>query len=231
MSAMAWKRAAEAAEIVSRTVEGDLRRCGRAELAARARRLARALAAAGTARGDRVATLAWNGHRHVELALAAAEIGATLHALDPGEHSDGIARRAEAAGFRAVAFDLSFMPLVEDVAPRLAPDLAWIALTDRANMPGPGEAPNLLCYEDVLAGAPAGTARGEIARSPSRPTRTACPPPRTGRARRGSIRATRCSPPSRCSAPTGGSWRAPPGTRAPGWCCPAPGSTPGRFMT
>ena len=70
-------------EVVSRRVEGDLHRCSRAELTARARRVANALAAAGIVPGDRVATLAWNGHRHVELAFAACGSGAILHALDP----------------------------------------------------------------------------------------------------------------------------------------------------
>ena len=70
-------------EVVSRRVEGDLHRCSRAELTARARRVANALAAAGMAPGDGVATLAWNGHRHVELAFAACGSGAILHALDP----------------------------------------------------------------------------------------------------------------------------------------------------
>ena len=58
-------------------------RCSRAELTARARRAANALAAAGIVPGDGVATLAWNGHRHVELAFAACGSGAILHALDP----------------------------------------------------------------------------------------------------------------------------------------------------
>ena len=70
-------------EVVSRRVEGDLHRCSRAELTARARRVANALAAAGVVPGDGVATLAWNGHRHVELAFAACGSGAILHALDP----------------------------------------------------------------------------------------------------------------------------------------------------
>ena len=54
-------------QIVSRRVEGDIHRTTYRELAARARRMANALAARGIASGDRVATLAWNGYRHMEL--------------------------------------------------------------------------------------------------------------------------------------------------------------------
>ena len=50
-------------------------------------------------------------------------------------------------------FDLSFMPLVEEIAPRLADGATFVALTDRANMPGPATIANLLCYEEAIAGA------------------------------------------------------------------------------
>jgi fatty-acyl-CoA synthase len=139
--------------VVSRRVEGDLHRQSRAELTARARQAAGALAAAGLARGDRVATLAWNGHRHLELAIAAGRAGVRLHALDARDHPDGIVRTADDTGARIIFFDLSFMPLVEEIAPRLATAQTFVALTDRANMP---VSPNLLCYEEIIAQAPEG---------------------------------------------------------------------------
>ena len=138
-------------EVVSRRVEGDLHRCGRAGLTARAGRAANALADAGIVPGDGVATLAWNGHRHVELAFAACGSGAILHALDPLLHPDRIVGIIDDVRARIVFFDLSFMPLVEEIAPRLG-TARFVALTDRANMPGPAIA-NLLCYEEVIAGA------------------------------------------------------------------------------
>ncbi len=56
-----------AAEIVSSTLEGDIHRESYREMAARCRRLAKALQTTGIEPGDRVATLAWNGYRHMEL--------------------------------------------------------------------------------------------------------------------------------------------------------------------
>lgn len=141
-------------DVVSRRVEGDLHRCGRAALTSRARRLANALAAAGIVPGDRVAILAWNGHRHLELAFAACGSGAILHALDPHLHPDRIAAVADDARIRMLFFDLSFMPLVEELAPRLAAGTRFIALTGRTEMPVPAMARSLLCYEDLVAGAP-----------------------------------------------------------------------------
>ena len=52
-------------EVVSRRVEGDIHRYTYKDMAARSRRMAKALAALGAQRSDRVATLAWNGYRHI----------------------------------------------------------------------------------------------------------------------------------------------------------------------
>ena len=54
-------------EIVSRSVEGPIHRTTYAEAEARAKRLAKALLELGIGGSDRIATLAWNGHRHLEL--------------------------------------------------------------------------------------------------------------------------------------------------------------------
>ena len=73
-------------EVVSRRVEGDIHRTTYRELAARSRRMANALAGLGIKSGDRVATLAWNGHRHMELYYAVSGSGAVLHTLNPRLH-------------------------------------------------------------------------------------------------------------------------------------------------
>jgi fatty-acyl-CoA synthase len=73
-------------QIVSRRVEGDIHRTTYRELAARSRRLANALAALGVGHGTRVATLAWNGYRHMELYYAVSGSGAVLHTLNPRLH-------------------------------------------------------------------------------------------------------------------------------------------------
>lgn len=140
------------ADVISRRVEGDLHRARRTELTVRAHRLAGALATAGLASGDGVATLAWNGHRHVELALATCAAGLRLVPLDPTDHPDSIVRSAQDAQVRIVFFDLSFMPLVEEIVRRLPAVRAFVALTDPANMPGPVPGLALRCYEELLEG-------------------------------------------------------------------------------
>ena len=54
-------------EIVSRRVEGDIHRCNYKDIARRSRQVASALSTLELKFGDRVATLAWNGYRHLEL--------------------------------------------------------------------------------------------------------------------------------------------------------------------
>jgi fatty-acyl-CoA synthase len=138
-------------EVVSRRVEGDIHRCTYRQLATRARQLAQALQALGVAAGDRVATLAWNGHRHMELYYAVSGSGAVLHTLNPRLHPSQVVWIADHAEDQVLCFDLTFLPLVEAVAARLGTVKHFVLMTDRAHMPAESKVPGLLCYEDLLA--------------------------------------------------------------------------------
>ena len=140
-------------EVVSRRVEGDLHRQTYRQLAERARRMANAVAALGVAFGDRVATLAWNGHRHMELYYAVSGSGAVLHTLNPRLHPDQVVWIADHAEDRVMFFDLTFLPLIEAIASRVKTIRHFVVMTDRAHMPGATGIPNLLCYEDLLEAA------------------------------------------------------------------------------
>ena len=142
-------------EIVSRRVEGDIHRTTYKELASRSRRMAKALAALGVQMSDRVATLAWNGYRHMELYYAVSGSGAVLHTINPRLHPDQIVYIADHAEDQVLFFDLTFLPLIQAVATRCKTVKHWVAMTDRAHMPAADVAariPGLLCYEDLVAG-------------------------------------------------------------------------------
>jgi fatty-acyl-CoA synthase len=138
-----------AQEIVSRRVEGDIHRTSYRELAARSRRLAKALAALGVGMSDRVATLAWNGYRHMELYYAVSGSGAVLHTLNPRLHPDQVVYIADHAEDKVLCFDLTFLPLVEAVASRLKTVKHFVAMTDRAHMPA-SKIAGLLCYDELV---------------------------------------------------------------------------------
>jgi len=141
-------------EIVSRRVEGDLHRTTYRELAARSRRLANALAALGVQAGERVATLAWNGYRHMELYFGVSGSGAVLHTLNPRLHPEQLVYIANHAEDAVLFFDLTFLPLVAAVAGHAKSVRHWVAMTDRAHLPADAaKIPNLLVYEEIVEAA------------------------------------------------------------------------------
>jgi fatty-acyl-CoA synthase len=137
--------------VVSRRVEGDIHRYTYKDMAARARRMAKALAVLGLQPGERAATLAWNGYRHMELYYAVSGSGAVLHTLNPRLHPDQVVYIADHAEDQVLFFDMSFLPLVEAVATRLKTVKHFVAMTDRAHMPASSKVPGLLCFEELLA--------------------------------------------------------------------------------
>ena len=137
-------------EIVSRRVEGDIHRYTYADCNRRAKRLASAFAKAGVRQGDRVATLAWNGYRHMEVYYGAGGSGAVVHTINPRLHPEQIAWIANHAEDRLLCFDLTFLPIVEAIAPHCPTIKAFVAMTDRAHMPQGTRIANLLCYEELL---------------------------------------------------------------------------------
>ena len=142
-------------EIVSRRVEGDIHRYTYSQLASRSRRMARALQAMGVQPSERVATLAWNGYRHMELYFAVSGIGSVLHTVNPRLHPDQVVWIADHAEDQILFFDLTFLPVIAAVASRTKTVKHWVAMTDRAHLPEAAKAiPNLLVYEDLLDAQP-----------------------------------------------------------------------------
>ena len=140
-----------AGEIVSRRVEGDLHRYTWRDAAARARQLANALGSLGIAMGDRVATLAWNGYRHLELYYGVSGSGAVLHTINPRLHPEQIAYIVGHAEDQVLFFDLSFLPAIVAMARQCKTVKAYVALCDSAAMPRDSGIETLLCYEDLIA--------------------------------------------------------------------------------
>ncbi|MFL6708474.1 MAG: 3-(methylthio)propionyl-CoA ligase [Massilia sp.] len=138
-------------EIVSRRVEGDLHRYTYRDCRERALRVAHALQGLGVQMGDRVATLAWNGYRHMELYYGVSGSGAVLHTINPRLHPEQVAYIANHAEDQYLFFDLTFLPLIEAVAPHCKTIKAFILMADRERMPDSTKIPNLLCYEDLIA--------------------------------------------------------------------------------
>jgi fatty-acyl-CoA synthase len=138
-------------EIVSQRVEGDLHRYTFRDCHRRAKQLAQALRQLGVQMGERVATLAWNGYRHLEAYYAVSGSGAVLHTINPRLHPEQLAYICNHAEDQYLLFDACFLPLVQAIAPHCRTVKGWILLGDAGAMPAAASMPNLLCYEDLLA--------------------------------------------------------------------------------
>ncbi|MDB5878456.1 MAG: long-chain fatty acid--CoA ligase [Variovorax sp.] len=134
-------------EIVSRRVEGDIHRYTWADVAGRSRQAANALDGESLGFGDRVATLAWNGYRHLELYYGVSGSGRVLHTINPRLHPDQIAWIMNHAEDKILCFDLSFLPLVQAVHAKCPDVRKWIALCDADRLPVDSGIPHLDSYE------------------------------------------------------------------------------------
>jgi len=137
-------------EIVSRSIEGPIHRYTYRDAQRRSKQLAQALQRLGVKPGDRIATLAWNGYRHFECYYGVSGIGAVLHTINPRLFAEQIVYIANHAEDSYIFTDLTFVPLLEQMAPELKSAKGYVILTDRKHMPGTS-LPNVICYEELIA--------------------------------------------------------------------------------
>jgi 3-(methylthio)propionyl---CoA ligase len=142
------------AEIVSRRVEGDIHRYTWREVALRAKQVANALDGANLLFSDRVATLAWNGYRHLELYFGVSGSGRVLHTINPRLHPDQIAWIANHAEDQVLCFDLTFLPIVQAIHSKTTTIKKFVALCDGTKLPKDTGIPNLIAYEDWIGSQP-----------------------------------------------------------------------------
>jgi fatty-acyl-CoA synthase len=141
------------AEIVSRRDDGTVSRTTYAALARRTRRLARALEHLGIRPGDRVATLAMNSDRHLELYFAITGIGAICNTINPRLAHDDIAYIAGHAEDSVIFVDPGFLPIVEAIAPKLGDSLRGVVVLAPPDSMPTASLPagvGFLCYETLL---------------------------------------------------------------------------------
>ena len=141
-------------EVVSRRVEGDVHRYTWSDVARRSRRVANALDALKLPAGARVATLAWNGYRHLELYFGVSGSERVLHTLNPRLHPDQIVWIANHAEDAVLCFDMTFLPIVQAVHARCTTVRHWVALCDADKLPADSGIPGLTSYEAWIGAQP-----------------------------------------------------------------------------
>jgi len=148
---MLWRleRLFDKKEIVTKR-ETELHRYGYGDLAQRVYRLANVLTRLGVRQGDRVATLAWNNYRHLELYYAIPCMGAVLHTLNLRLFPDQLEFTIRDAGDTVLFVDRTLLPILNQVAGRIPSVRTIVVLSDGDPLPehGLGE---LLDYETLMA--------------------------------------------------------------------------------
>jgi 3-(methylthio)propionyl---CoA ligase len=137
--------------IVSKLPDGRIVMTDYREVEARSKCVAKALRRMGIRMGDRIGTLAWNTHRHMELYYGVSGIGAICHTINPRLFFDQILFICRHAEDRVLFFDLIFLEIVEKLAPLCPSVETWVALSDRTELPVETKLPGLISYEELIA--------------------------------------------------------------------------------
>ena len=136
-------------EVVTKRDEG-VHRTTYGEMVPRINRLAGALKRLGVKPGDRVATLAWNNNRHLELYYAVPCMGAVLHTLNLRlfpHHLEFIINDAED---KVLFVDQSLLPLLKPLLGKI-PSIKTMVLMAEGNPPATEGLPEMHDYETLLA--------------------------------------------------------------------------------
>lgn len=120
------------------------------EVGQRTRRLMSVLEELGAGKGDRIGTLAWNHHRHLEIYFAAPGMGAVLHTINirlSPEHIIYIINHAED---KVLFIDEDVLPLIEKVQDQLTTVEAFVVMTDKPDLPESTLSP-FYSYEELIS--------------------------------------------------------------------------------
>jgi fatty-acyl-CoA synthase len=135
-------------EIAARMPDRTIRRYGYRDLWTRARMLAQGLTRAGLKPGDRVATLMWNHHAHIETYFGVPLARGVYHTLNLRLAPSDIAFIANHAGDRFLIIDDVLLPLLEKFEKDVSFDAVFVVSLTGAAIP-----PSYRSYEELLAGA------------------------------------------------------------------------------
>lgn len=138
-------------EVISKNTDTSITVTNWGEIHQNSKRFANALQQLGLAQGDRVATIAWNNHRHLESWYAISGSGLVCHTINPRLFPEQLIFIINDAADRVVLFDKTFVPLIKAVKALLTSVEHFICL-DAAD-PAVREAiPEVQFYDDLIAG-------------------------------------------------------------------------------
>jgi fatty-acyl-CoA synthase len=137
-------------EVVSMVAPGKKHRYTYADYSRRTQQLMHALDKLGVDRGDAVATMAWNGYRHLELYFGIPCTGRVLHTLNLRLSTEDLTYIIGHAQDRAIFVDADLLPIVEKIGAGLSGVKHIVVMGDH----GESTLPNLIDYEELIAAEP-----------------------------------------------------------------------------
>jgi fatty-acyl-CoA synthase len=138
-------------EIVSVTADQPRHRSNWHDVVMRSKQLANALDKLALERGDRIATLAWNDHRHLELYYGISGAGYVCHTINPRLFPEQLIFIINHAEDRWLFIDPMFMPLLQKIADKVQRLEGIVVLTDDSHMPE-CDMNNVQSYESFIGG-------------------------------------------------------------------------------
>lgn len=101
--------------IISKNTDGTITTTNWTHVAENSKRFANALADLGAVHADRIATIAWNNHRHLEAWYAISGSGMVCHTINPRLFPEQLIFIINDAQDKVVLFDKTFLPLIRAV--------------------------------------------------------------------------------------------------------------------
>ncbi|WP_173910829.1 long-chain-fatty-acid--CoA ligase [Acinetobacter sp. Marseille-Q1618] len=101
--------------IISKNTDGTITTTNWTHVAENSKRFANALADLGAVHADRIATIAWNNHRHLEAWYAISGSGMVCHTINPRLFPEQLIFIINDAKDKVVLFDKTFLPLIRAV--------------------------------------------------------------------------------------------------------------------
>ncbi|MCH2625171.1 MAG: long-chain fatty acid--CoA ligase [Acidimicrobiales bacterium] len=136
-------------DVIATDSSGAVHRSNWSEIRLRAHRVSSALVQEGISEGDRVATIAWNAHRHLEVYYGVTGLGSVLHTINPRLREQQIVWIMKHANDQIVFVDPDFLPLAESIASDVPSVRKWVVLSDELT---DNSLPNAVTYEDWIDG-------------------------------------------------------------------------------
>ncbi len=136
-------------EVVSVETTGGVRRSTWGQVAQNARRLASALERLGVKQGERVATIAWNNIRHLEIYFGVSSGGMVCHTVNPRLHPEQLAFVLNHAQDQVLFLDRTFLPVAAKLGAALK-SVRHVVLMGPRDAEAAAMVEGLLFYDELL---------------------------------------------------------------------------------